>query len=79
MCGRVINLITKERHFDRPTYRSLKGALERMKEECVQHGIQKIAMPLIACGLDGLQWSHVSARIQKVFADTDIEILVCIR
>ena len=79
ICERVINLITKERCFQRPTYRTLRGALERMKEECLAHGIQKVAMPLIGCGLDNLKWPQVSAIVKEVFGDTDMEILVCIR
>ena len=37
----------------------------------------KIAMPQIGCGLDRLKWKDVSDVIKDVFADTDIEILVC--
>ena len=78
VCGRVINLITKGRYFQKPTYASLRGALQRMKEECRLYHIQKVAMPLIGCGLDKLEWAQVSAIIRDVFAYTDMEILVCI-
>ena len=50
-----------------------------MKEECRLNGIRKVAMPLIGCGLDKLKWEQVSAIIREVFADTDMDILVCIR
>ena len=79
VCGRVINLITKEKYSHKPTYATLRGALERMKEECCLYNIQKVAMPLIGCGLDKLKWEQVSAIIREVFGDTDMEILVCIR
>ena len=79
VCGRVINLITKERCFHRPTLRTLRGALQCMKEQCLQQGIHKVAMPLIGCGLDRLKWSQVSPMIREIFADTDIDILVCIK
>ena len=79
ICGRVINLITKEKYSHKPTYDSLRGALQRMKEECRLNGIRKVAMPLIGCGLDKLKWEQVSAIIREVFADTDMDILVCIR
>ena len=74
---RVFNLITKERYFHKPTYDSLYGALNLMKFISLQHNIQKIAMPIIGCGLDRLQWDKVSKIIQEIFEDTDIEILVC--
>jgi hypothetical protein len=74
---KVFNLITKERYFHKPTYDSLYGALNLMKFISIQKGITKIAMPLIGCGLDRLQWDKVSEIIKEIFKDTDIEILVC--
>ena len=73
------NRITKEKYSHKPTYDSLRGALQRMKEECRLNGIRKVAMPLIGCGLDKLEWEQVSAMIREAFADTDMDILVCIR
>ena len=75
--SRVLNLITKERYFHKPTYDSLKSALLVCCSECLHNGITKIAMPIIGCGLDKLQWNKVSEIIKEVFEDTDIEILVC--
>ena len=74
---KVFNLITKERYFHKPTYDSLYGALNLMKFISIQKGITKIAMPIIGCGLDRLQWNKVSEIIKEIFKDTDIEILVC--
>ncbi len=77
--GRVFNLITKERFFHKPTYQSLQGALAIMCELCRQRQIKRLAMPLIGCGLDGLQWPQVSEIIQQVFAAAEGQILVCIK
>ena len=77
MEGRVLNLITKERYFHKPTYQSLKSALMVMKTICHKETITKIAMPVIGCGLDKLSWDKVSGIIKEVFSDSDIEILVC--
>lgn len=74
---RVLNLITKERYFHKPTYDSMHAALRSMKSACSCNNITKVAMPVIGCGLDRLQWSQVSEIIHEIFADTDIEILVC--
>lgn len=74
--GRVINLITKERYWHKPTYQTMRKALNiarlRLPSDC-----KKIAMPIIGCGLDRLQWDKVSEIIKEVFKNTDIEILVC--
>ena len=40
-------------------------------------GITKLAMPLIGCGLDKLEWNRVKDVIEDVFDDTDVEILIC--
>lgn len=77
MMGRVFNLITKERYWHKPTYSTIRGALEMMKKLAIENNINKIAMPVIGCGLDRLQWDKVSEIIKEVFENTDIEILVC--
>lgn len=77
LAGRILNLVTKDRYYEKPTYRNLYHALTMMLAYCRTYDIKKIAMPLIGCGLDRLQWDRVSAMIKEIFADEDIEILVC--
>lgn len=74
---RVFNLVTKNICWSKPTYQMLQMTLLDMKAQCEELGVKKLAMPLIGCGLDKLEWSKVSTFIQAVFDDTDIEILVC--
>ena len=76
---RVFNLITKERYFHKPTIITMRLALEKMKQICLENNIKKIAMPVIGCGLDRMNWNDVSEQIKDVFADMDVEILVCKR
>lgn len=68
------NLVTKERYFHKPTLDTLKQSLVDMRTHC---GDIKIAMPKIGCGLDRLNWQEVEQIIREVFADSDVEILVC--
>lgn len=75
--GRVLNLITKERYFHKPTIITMRLALQKMKKICIENNITKIAMPTIGAGLDRLSWSAVSEQIRLIFDDTDIEIVVC--
>lgn len=75
----VFNLVTKRRYFDKPTYKSLEQALYFMKIIVEHEKIRKIAMPVIGCGLDKLEWSKVRELIMKMFDDLDVEILVCHR
>ena len=74
----VFNLITKRKYFQKPTYDSLREALEDMKEQANNLLITKLAMPKIGCGLDRLEWNRVKEILEEIFEDTDIEILVCI-
>jgi hypothetical protein len=73
----VFNIITKKRCFQKPTYDSLREALNDMREYIIDLEIEKIAMPQIGCGLDRLDWDIVKEIIYDVFEDVDVEILVC--
>ena len=73
----VFNLVTKERCFHKPTYDELYNSLIDMREQCDDFGVKRLAMPLIGCGLDKLEWSRVKDIIEDVFGSTDIEILIC--
>lgn len=75
----VFHLITKGKYYEKPTYTTLRQALESLKYSASSsiHDVKKIAMPKIGCGLDRLDWNKVRPMIQDVFADTNIEILVC--
>ena len=72
----VMNLVTKERYWGKPTYQSMETALQALKRLCRQEGIEGLAMPCIGCGLDRLAWGKVSAMIREVFSDTACDILV---
>ena len=73
----VFNLVTKRKCYHKPTYASLRESLEDMIETIETLEIEKIAMPMIGCGLDKLDWDIVKEIIEDVFEDIDIEILVC--
>ena len=73
------NLVTKDKCWQKPTYKALREALEDMKKQVVTLKIKYLAMPLIGCGLDRLEWDRVRELLEKVFGDTDIDILVCYR
>lgn len=73
----VLNLITKEQYFHKPSIITMRIALQTMKNICLENNITKLAMPRIGCGLDRLEWSKVKLSIEQIFNDTDIEILVC--
>ena len=74
--GRVLNLITKRNYWEKPTYDTLRNALNQAKTCCQIHRINKIALPTIGCGLDKLDWNNVKEMIKEIFEDTDVAIEV---
>ena len=73
----VMNLVTKSKYWQKPTYDSLREALEQLREICHNlYMIKTLVMPKIGCGLDKLQWKNVKKMLKEVFADTDINIEV---
>jgi len=78
LTGRIFNLITKARSSGKPTYESFEMALGMMKDQAIEAGVKRIAMPKIGCGLDRLSWAKVKKMIEDAFEGTGIEILVCV-
>ncbi|MDE6036180.1 MAG: macro domain-containing protein [Ruminococcus sp.] len=77
LIDRVFNLVTKKTWRNKPTMDSVIESLYGLKKQVTEKNIRKIAMPHIACGLDGLDWETVSEQVRNIFSDTDIEIMVC--
>lgn len=81
--GVEFNLVTKEKYWQKPTYETMRMALEDAEFLCCEGTMNdenvKLAMPKIGCGLDHLQWVKVKEIIEEVFANTDVEILVCVK
>lgn len=74
----VFNLITKEKYWQKPSYKSLEESLLEMKEKLSKNkNIKKLVMPKIGCGLDRLSWDKVEPMVQEIFKNLDIEIVVC--
>ena len=76
LASNVFNLVTKMKYFHKPTYDSLRRALDDMRKQCELLGITKLAMPRIGAGLDRLDWDKVADIIKDVFKDSDIEIVI---
>ena len=73
----VFNLVTKQKCWHKPTYDSLREALESMREQLEFMNVTKLAMPWIGCGLDRLEKDQVYDITCEVFEDMNIEIVIC--
>ncbi|KAF0767140.1 ADP-ribose glycohydrolase OARD1-like [Aphis craccivora] len=54
----IYYLITKELSKHKPTYNSITAAITKLRDLIVEHGVKKLAIPRIGCGLDKLDWSR---------------------
>lgn len=76
LIDKVFNLVTKGKYWEKPTYDTLRGALEDMERQAKENNVHAIAMPMIGTGLDRLQWPIVLRIIKETFKDDDILIKV---
>lgn len=72
----IYYLVTKKRASHKPSYDNLRRSLEDMKSQCRRDGVTRVSMPRIGCGLDRLNWDHVSEILEQVFSHSDISITV---
>lgn len=72
----ILNLVTKDRYFKKPSYASLEESLYSLRDLIVSHHIKNLAIPKLGCGLDRLNWERVASIIRKIFCDLDINIFV---
>ncbi|KAH8370621.1 hypothetical protein KR093_004349, partial [Drosophila rubida] len=69
----IYYLVTKPQSWGKPTYASLQSSLEQMREHMLKNDINKLAIPRIGCGIDGLEWDKVSALLNQVFGQEQVE------
>jgi O-acetyl-ADP-ribose deacetylase (regulator of RNase III) len=66
----VFYLVTKEKYYGKPTYDAISASIDAMRDLAVKHGIKRLCLPRIGCGLDGLQWAQVREMLHKAFLGT---------
>ena len=79
---RIVNLITQEgggahaSHPGRATLSHVSHALRDLRKLSEKEGFTSIALPRLATGVGGLEWSDVQPLIQQQLGDLDIPIYV---
>ena len=61
----IFYLVTKEKYWYKPTYKSLESSLVALNKELEKRNIFKLSIPRIGCGLDNLNWEKVKIIIGK--------------
>ena len=72
----IYNLVTKEKHSDKPDMQTLATTLKSMQSHATMHGVSTIAIPKIGCGLDQMNWQDVVKLLRDIFAYSDTQIVV---
>ncbi len=73
---RILHLITKEKASDRPTYDNLEQSLVNARRICLEQNITTLAIQMIGCGLDRIEWSKVETLVNKIFGESTIRVKV---
>ena len=71
----IYNLVTKEKHSDKPDMQTLATTLQNMQAHATMHGVS-IAIPRVGCGLDQMNWQDVVKLLRIIFANSDIQTVV---
>ena len=78
----IINLMVQEAadshnsHPGKATEKYINDALKELKKIIKKQNITSLALPRLATGVGGLEWSNVEPLIQKNLGDLDIPIFV---
>lgn len=80
--GVVINLMTQEAapdekaHPGKATAHNIDHALKNLRKIIEQQKLTSIALPRLATGVGGMEWSAVEEMIEKHLGDLDIPVIV---
>lgn len=72
----IINAVTKEKYWHKPTYESFEIALRLVGEWCLNNNVKKVVMPRIGSGLDKLDWIDCREIIKRELVNTGIDVEV---
>ena len=72
----IYNLVTKERFCDKPNLSTLSKTLEAMKIHASTNGVCTLAIPILGCGLDQMNWQEVMKLLRDIFAYADVRFVV---
>lgn len=70
----VLNMITKQKYFFKPTRENFNLTLDNLHNYLIQHNIDTIAMPKIGAGLDRLYWKTTETYLNTHFSDINVYV-----
>lgn len=72
----IFYLVTKPNFFDKPTEAAVVFSIYQLARWVELLGIKELALPRIACGLDGHKWEDIRPIIISAFRHMDVTLTV---
>ena len=73
----IINFPTKRHWREQSRLEDIQSGLETLKKLIVEQEIRSIAIPMLGCGLGGLQWHTVRSMISEAMKDLkEVKVIV---
>lgn len=72
----IFYLVSKRFFFEKPSYAAVYDCFLTLRKFVREYKIRSLALPQVACGLDGLSWPIVSQMLQDVFAQEAVAVTV---
>jgi len=73
----IVNFPTKRHWKERSRMEDIEEGLHALAQEILARDIRSIAIPPLGCGLGGLDWNQVRARIEDIFQDLpEVQVLL---
>lgn len=73
----IINFPTKRHWRGNSRIEDIESGLAALKDVIVQNGIKSVALPPLGCGLGGLEWNIVKAKMEAILQDLE-DVRICV-
>ena len=70
----IFYLITKERHFHKPTHEDFEKAVSELRSLCDELGVLGLSIPRIGAGLDKLDLDYVQSVVKNAFDGSNTKV-----
>ena len=74
----IVNIATQITPSSGARIEYVEGGLVNVSRSYKDWGIKSLAMPKIGCGLGGLEWFDVDKIVERVFRDSDLEVIIAL-
>jgi|SRR3989344_3522913 len=74
----IVNIATQITPSSGARIEYVEAGLVNVNSSYKAWGIKSLAMPKIGCGLGGLEWFDVDKIVERVFRDSDLEVIIAL-